>query len=78
MTTVIYRELGEDTDAQIEYSIGHYGRTYLTTDLELKGRGIRECGDGSDHKRGKKTYSVTNLAFKALKLKYSTCYTANL
>ena len=54
----------------IEY-IKSYGNTYyLTTKADLKGAGIRMSGDGSDHKRGMKTYHVTDNAFKKLKAKY--------
>lgn len=55
----------------IEY-IKSYGNTYyLTTKADLKGAGIRMSDDGSDHKRGMKTYHATDNAFKKLKAKYS-------
>jgi hypothetical protein len=54
----------------IEY-IKSYGNTYyLTTKAVLKGSGIRMSGDGSDHKRGMKTYHVTEAAWKRLKATY--------
>ena len=76
--TLIYTELGETTEAEIQYVCSHGSGYYVTTDLDLKGRGIRQTGDGSDHKKGKKTYHVTDRALEALKLKYSYCYLANL
>ncbi len=56
MTTsnFIYPELGEKTNATIEYTCSHGGGFYVTTDLQLTGRGIKMSGDGSTHKRGKK------------------------
>jgi hypothetical protein len=75
---IIYPELGEKTSATIEYSCSYNGGFYLTTDLELKGRGIKMAGDGSDHKRNKKTYQVTENAFEKLKSKYDVCYIASL
>jgi hypothetical protein len=77
--TSIYPELGETTDATIEYRVASYGgKLYITTDLELSGRGISMSGDGSDHKRGKKTYHVTQNAFNKLKEEYDTCYISSL
>ena len=35
---------------EIEYTCSYSGGSYVTTDLELKGRGIKLAGDGSDHK----------------------------
>ena len=55
-TTMIYPELGEKTNATIEYKCSYNGGFYLTNDLNLKGRGIKMVGDGSTHKRNKKTY----------------------
>lgn len=77
-STMIYPELGEKTKAQIEFVVSYNGGYRLTTDLELTGRGIKMTGDGSDHRRGKKTYHVTEKAFKVIKAKYETCYIANL
>jgi hypothetical protein len=71
-TDVFYPELGQTTDATIEAKLAHGGGMYLTTDLDLKGRGIRQSGDGSDHKRGKKTYIVTERAYEKLKTQHST------
>ena len=78
MNSVIYPELNETTQAQIEYKCSFGGKLYLTTDVNLKGRGITQVGDGSDHKRGKKTYLATEKAFNALKEKYTTTYIALL
>jgi hypothetical protein len=77
-TTIIYPELKETTNAQIEYKCSHSGGYYLTTDLLLSGRGIKIIGDGTDHKRGKKTYQATERAFELLKQKYICCYIALL
>lgn len=74
----IYQELGQTTTATIEFVCSHSGGYRLTTDLELSGRGIKKTGDGSDHKRNKKTYHVTENALNKLKEKYTTCYMANL
>ena len=77
-TTMIYPELGETTTAEIQYVCSYGSGYYVTTDLDLKGRGIRQTGDGSDHKRGKKTYHVTERALEILKTKHSHCYLANM
>lgn len=58
----------------IEYTWSYGGDWYITTDLVLKGRGIKLSNDGSDHKRGKRTYHVTDLAMKTLKSKYNCQY----
>lgn len=75
---VIYPELKETTNAEIEFKVSYSSKYYLATDLKLSGRGIKQIGDGSNHKRGKKTYHVTELAMTKLKEKYRTCYIANL
>lgn len=77
-TAMIYPELGEKTNATIEYKCSYNGGFYLTTDLNLKGRGIKMVGDGSNHKRNKKTYQVTAKAFERLKKENDTCYIALL
>lgn len=74
----IYPELNETTNAQIEFKCSMSGGYYLTTDLNLKGRGIKKNGDGSDHKRNKKTYQVTEAAFEKLKKEFKTCFIAML
>lgn len=76
--TMVYQEMGEKTNAEIEYKVSYGGGFYITTDLVLKGRGIKINGDGSNHKRGKKTYNVTKLAMEKLKKSYNTCYMALL
>ena len=76
--SMIYPELGQKTNATIEYSVSYNGGFYLTTALELKGRGIKQRGDGSDHKRGLNTYQVTENAFNKLKSKFDVCYIALL
>ena len=75
---VIYPELNETTTAQVEYTSSYGGKLYVTTDLNLSGRGIRQSGDGSTHARGKKTYHVTENAMEAIKAKYTTAYIAQL
>lgn len=75
---VIYTEMGQTTEAQIEFVCSYNGGFRLTTNLELKGRGIKQTGDGSDHKRGMKTYHATEKALDKLKEKYSTAYMASL
>jgi hypothetical protein len=71
-------KLNETTNPTIEYKLSTLsGKFYITTDLDLNGRGITMCGDGKDHKRGKKTYQVTKKAFDKLKAKYDTCYINN-
>ena len=50
----------------------------LTTDEVLSGGGIKQCSDGSTHKRGKKTYQVTVKAFEKIKTEHETCYSALL
>lgn len=75
---IIYPELGEKTDATIEYTCSHNGGFYVTTDLSLSGRGIKMRGDGSTHARGKKTYHMTEFAFSKIKKQYSNCYIALL
>ena len=75
--SMIYPELGETTNAAIEYRASYSNGFYLTTDLELKGRGITIIGDGSVHKRGKKTYRATKTAMNKLKKNYEVCYLAS-
>ena len=76
--SLIYPELGETTKAAIEYRASYSNGFYLTTDLELKGRGITIIGDGSEHKRGKKTYIATEKAMNKLKINHEVCYIASL
>lgn len=70
----IYPEMGQTATATIECKASYGRGFYLTTDLELKGRGIEMCGDGSDHARGKKTYQVTKNAWDRIKAKHDHCY----
>ena len=78
METIIYPELGEKTDAQIEYKCSHSGGFYLSTYLNLSGKGIRMSGDGTNNLKGKKTYHVTSKAMDKLKGMYTCCYIALL
>lgn len=68
--TSIYQEMGETTQAQITYVVAYGGKLYLTTNLNLNGRGIR--------KEGQNNFLVTKLAFKKLQKIYDTCYLALL
>lgn len=70
--------MGQTTEAEIVYVVSTGGGYYLTTDLELSGRGIKKSGDGSGHARGKKTYRCTEMALAKLKARYSTAYMATL
>ena len=78
--SVVYKELGQTVaeENQIEFTCSYGGKFYVNTLLELKGRGIKKSGDGSDHKRGLKSYFVTELAMEKLKKEYACTYTANL
>jgi len=76
--SIIYPELGETTNAAIEYKVSYDGIFYVTTDLELKGQGIKKVGNGSQHKRGKKTYIATEKAMNKLKINHEVCYIARL
>ena len=78
MNTVIYPELGQTTSAEVEYMVSFSGKFYLITDIELSGRGILKTGDGSSHKRGKKSYIVTESALNKIKKSHTTCYIASL
>jgi hypothetical protein len=71
-TDVFYPEMGQTTDAEIEARVAYGGKMYLTTDLTLSGRGITQSGDGSNHKRGKKTYLATETAFNKIKSQHQT------
>ena len=76
--SVTYSELGETTNATIEFTCSYNGGYYLTTDLELKGRGIKKMSNGENHKRNKKTYKATERALNLLKEKYTSSFMANL
>ena len=67
--------------AQIIYKVSYGGGYYLTVEddsVTLSGRGIRMSGDGSDHRRGKKTYHVTEAAFKKIEKQYICCFESQL
>lgn len=78
METIIYPEMGQKTNAEIEFKCSHSGGFYITTDLNLSGRGIKMSGDGTNNVRGKKTYQCTVKAMDKLKAMYSCCYIALL
>ena len=75
--SLIYPELGKTTKAEIEYRASYSNGFYLITDLDLKGRGITIIADGSEHKRGKKTYRATKTAMDKLKKNHEVCYLAS-
>jgi len=72
----IYPELGENLpkETQIECTIACSGKFRLTTDLQLKGRGIDQTGNGENNKRNKKTYVATEKAFEKIKQQYKCCF----
>jgi hypothetical protein len=75
--SIIYPELGETTKAAMKYKVTYSGKLYVTTDLELKGQGLKLIGNGSDHKRCKKTYIATKTAMDELKKNHEVCYLAS-
>ena len=80
-SNMIYPELDEKVskETQIEFRCSTIsGKYYITTDLELAGKGITITGDGSDHKRGKKTYQVTERVMNKLEKEYVCTYIALL
>lgn len=58
----------------IEIRNSYNCKFYLTTDLELQGRGIKQSGDGRSHARGMKTYHATEAALNKLKEQYQTIF----
>ena len=50
----------------LEHKTSYGGKLYVTTNAQLSGRGITQCGDGSSHKRGLKTYNMTENAFNKI------------
>lgn len=75
---IAYPELGQKVNVEIEYVVSYSNGYRLTTDLDLKGRGIKLTGNGSDSITGRKTYRATELALGKLKKQYTTCYMASL
>ncbi len=64
-------------DAQITYKVSQEGGFYLTVEDEsvaLNGRGIRQVGDGSTHKRGKRTFTATHAAMDKIEAQYRCAY----
>jgi len=60
-------EMGERTpDIEMTARFGYYGGYYITTNRELKGRGIKLI----DCHNGKNRYKVTDIAFNKLKKEY--------
>jgi len=81
MLQTYYPEMGEARpEAQIEASLGHYGKHwYLRTDERLHGRGITYlgqltadmmCGPRADYLAGMHKYRVTEAAFERLCRQY--------
>jgi hypothetical protein len=61
-------EMGErKPDIEMTARIGYYGGYYITTNRELKGRGIKPVDSFGD---GKYTYKCTDLAFSKLESEY--------
>jgi hypothetical protein len=79
-TTHITPELGQKVPAntQIEFRVGYSGKYYLTTALELKGRGISLSADGANHKRGLCSYFATDKAMAKLEAEYICTYISHL
>jgi hypothetical protein len=73
--TLVCPEMGDKIpDATIIYKVSRGGKLYITTDLQLSGRGITRASDGRHSANGKKSYFVTELAFKKLQKQHDTCY----
>lgn len=69
-------EMGEAKPvAEIEARIGHYGNWYLTTDLQLQGRGIKRVGISA---KGLNIYTATEKAFEKLEKHYSISHESRL
>jgi len=49
-----------------EYIVSYGGKYYVSSNMELKGSGIKKVGTGQDHKRGLKTYLITQTALKKM------------
>ena len=49
-----------------EYIVSYAGKYYVSSNMELKGLGIKKVGTGQDHKRGLKTYLMTQTALKKM------------
>jgi hypothetical protein len=49
-----------------EYIVSYGGKYYVSSNMELKGTGIKKVGTGQDHKRGLKTYLMTQTALKKM------------
>lgn len=54
----------------IKSKVSYGGGWYISTYLNLSGRGIKLSGDGTGNKKGLRTYHVTKTAFKKLEKKY--------
>jgi hypothetical protein len=78
LTTMIYQELGETTNAQIQFVCSHSGGVYARTKMTLTGRGIKLSSDGADSRDGKKAYHITAAAFAKIEKNYTTCFLASL
>ena len=49
-----------------EYIVSFGSKYYVSSNMELKGSGIKKVGTGQDHKRGLKTYLMTQTALKKM------------
>lgn len=77
-TYVYTPEMGEQKPqgCQMEAGLNYYGGHYwIKTDLELKGRGIREEASARD---GRRYYTVTKRAFEKLGKQYAISYESHL
>lgn len=59
-----------DKPFHIKSKISYGGGWYISTYLNLSGRGIKLSGDGTDNTKGFRTYHVTNAAFNKLEKQY--------
>jgi hypothetical protein len=53
-----------------EYKVSYGGKYYVSTNLNIKGQGIKKVADGSTHKRGLASYLITETALTKLKNQY--------
>jgi len=49
-----------------EFIVSYGGKYYVSSNMELKGAGIKKVGTGQDHKRSLKTYLMTETALKKM------------
>ena len=49
-----------------EYIVSYDGKYYVSSNMELRGFRIKKVGTGQDHKRGLKTYIMSQAALKKM------------